>query len=391
MILAFSVAAPHYWLLAGNDGKLARSGIAGSLEELPADKKIEQRIGILPGGWVTIHQLDLPVKSKKLLEQAIPNALEPDLASDIADLHFVPLRWVKGKSVTVAVVGRDDIQQVLNQCNEAGLAPDSLTPEYFLLPLKQPGSVTLASSPGNSVLVRNGPDSGFLLDKSLLEQWVSGLAESGSILHPVNEQIANLIPAQVGVSVEVWPIGDSPQDWMKIQPVNKLANVLPVEYQEKANRGAGKWPWLLLAASVLLWLGTDVVEYVHLNRTNANIDRQMESVFHQMFPDVKHIEFGKIRFQAKSEIAKRMGGANDGGYFTLLDAVAKASRGSRATIQSIDYRKGEMVLYVKLPDYALAERLKQRFDQDRRVQVELIPSGSGDNQVTARYKLKLAS
>jgi len=65
MILAFSVAAPHYWLLAGNDGKLARSGIAGSLEELPADKKIEQRIGILPGGWVTIHQLDLPVKSKK--------------------------------------------------------------------------------------------------------------------------------------------------------------------------------------------------------------------------------------------------------------------------------------------------------------------------------------
>ncbi len=391
MILAFRVRPPFYWLLAGNDGKLVQSGVAASLEELPAEKKIEQRIGILPGDWVTIHQLDLPVKNKKLLEQAIPNALEPDLASDIAELHFVLLRWVKGKSATVAVFARDVVQSALDRCNEAGLAPDSLTPEYFLLPLKQPGSATLALSPDGGVLIRNGPDSGFLLDASALDLWVADLAETGAILHPVSEQIAGMIPPQVGVSVEVWPIGDVPADWMKRQPLNKLANVLPPEYQDRRRQGAGKWPWLMLAASVLLWLGIDLVEYIHLDRTNARINRQMERVFHQMFPDVKRIELGKIRFQAKSEIGKRMGGAEDSGYFTLLDAVAKAARGSRATIQSIDYRKGEMVLYVKLPDYALAERLKQRFDQDRRVQVELIPSGSGDNQVTARYKLRLAS
>jgi len=390
MILVFSTAAPHYWVLTGNDGKFVQSGVADALSGLPDDRKIEQRIGVLPGDRVTIHQLDIPAKNKKLLMQAIPNVLEPDLASDIAELYFVLLRWIKGKSVTVAVVSREDIQQVLDELNEAGLKIDHLTPEYCLLPLKEKGSFTLALAPHGGVLVRSGPYSGFVLDEALVGQWVKGLADSRTELNLVNDELSALIPPQVGVGTSAWPVGSSPADWIKKQPIAKLPDVLPDEVRQKKQR-SGKWLWLPLAASILLWLGVDAVEYVHLNRLNHRIEKQMTDTFRAMFPGVKRIELGRIRFQAKTEIAKRQGVSHDSGYFLLLDAVAKASRGSRATIQSIDYRKGEMVLYVKLPDYALADRLKQRFDQDRRVKVELIPSGSGDNEVTARYKLRVAS
>lgn len=390
MILVFSIEAPRHWVLAGNDGKLVRSGVVEDFRDLPNDKNIERRTGILPGDRVTIHQLDIPAKNRKLLEQAIPNALEPELAADIADLYFIPLTWIKGKRVTVAVIAKRDLDDVLSELDDAGLSVDGLTPEYFLLPLKEPGSYTLAYSPqGGGLLARTGPETGLLLDKAWLDRWLGSLADSDAQLFLINDELADRISPQMGAVASVWSIGSSYADWLKYQPVGKLPNILPKEFRKKV-RGGGRWAWMLLAASVALWLGVDTVEYFHLNRLNTRLDQQLSRTFREMFPDVKRIELGKIRFQAKSEIAKRQGAVSDGEYFTLLDAVSTAVRGSRASIQSIDYRKGEMVLYVTLPDYALADRLKQRFDQDRRVKAELVPSGtSGNNAVTARYKLRL--
>ena len=76
------------YVVANEKGEIKDSIKHGNLNDISDQEKNNTVIIMLPGEEILSKSLILPIKSYAKLKQAIPFALEDDIASDIDDCHF---------------------------------------------------------------------------------------------------------------------------------------------------------------------------------------------------------------------------------------------------------------------------------------------------------------
>ena len=117
------------YVVANDKGEIKDSIKHGNLNDISDQEKNNTVIIMLPGEEILSKSLILPIKSYAKLKQAIPFALEDDIASDINDCHFAFEKSEIDESIIVNVIDRKLFKKYLNQLKEINISPSFVVSE----------------------------------------------------------------------------------------------------------------------------------------------------------------------------------------------------------------------------------------------------------------------
>ena len=276
---------------AGADPRALRAQ-RGSFEQATERSGFTGRrvVVFLPATDVRLALVKVPVRQPSKVLQAVPYALEDQVAEDVDSLHFAIGTRLEDGQHPVAIVSRSRLARVLGLLRARGLQPDLLVPETLALPMPTAEGAWSAMADGEQVVVRSGGWSGFACAASDLVGYLD-IADPERA-HPLRLQVAG--EATVDWSRLGWPVTLLPQP----SAVTALAASLKPEQSINLLQGAYAqsrdierlWkPWRLAAALLLAWLAVSGGAYVLQSaKLAAELRRQDDANiarFQQLFPD----------------------------------------------------------------------------------------------------------
>jgi general secretion pathway protein L len=357
------------WLIVDANG--ARSGSVQSGPIADAMGLAEDRavVLLLPGSEITLAEPELPLRGASRLAQAVPFALEEQLASDVDSLHFAIGARATGASATpVAVVSSALMDRWLESCEAAGIHPGVAYADTAVVPTS-PGGCTLLLD-DETVHVRREGAVPFTLDADPLGDALA-LAidgQAGSAGHVVfyaapsdyerhRETIEGLRARTATLQVKLLP--DGPLPLLAAQSLHATAvNLLYGPYAARSSFAVGfrRWrlPAALAAATALVFIAGQVLSAWQLSRTEKSLDAQMAQVFAQAMPGQKVVD----------PRAQMQGVLGDGGarsaFLPVLSSLSRALAGTpQARVESISCRGEVMDLRLTAPSVASLDAVKQ--------------------------------
>ena len=122
---------------------------------------------LLPAGDVALAEPELPLRGGARLAQAVPFALEEQLASEVETMHFaVGAKSAGAAGTPVAYVARGLMDRWQAACEAAGIHPDAAYADTMAVPVS-PGACTLLLDEG-MLFVRRADGVPYALDANPL-------------------------------------------------------------------------------------------------------------------------------------------------------------------------------------------------------------------------------
>lgn len=393
MILYFSLEAPHHWVVLDRKHRVLDDGLAESLDGIPVhQRRITTRVAVVPGELVTIHTLQIPARSRAKAVAAVPYMLEESLASNVDDLEFRLLQWVRGGESKIAVVARDMMDHWHQKLMELPVRVTGLVPEYFLLPQHTEGRCTVAGDERGRIVIRLGEMDGLVIDDDELDLWWQSVGDEALPVGVNDAEHARRLVTLGGVMVNEWRVGENFREWLHHHhQVPESANLLRRDADRGETASAAAWTKAaaaLFGLALILRVGVDGYDHVALAAQEAQLDRDIQATLTEAFPDITRVV--NPRAQMAQRLKELGSGASGGdGFLVLLAAVAAAVPATDATVEEITFRDGSLLVTCRTRDFGALDRLQQQFDGDQRIVSELVSSGSRDNSVSGRFKLDL--
>ncbi|MDJ0956073.1 MAG: type II secretion system protein GspL [Arenicellales bacterium] len=393
MILYFHVDTPHEWVLLDRHSGIMDKGASITLDVLSLPKRLSQLVGVVPGTFVTTHDIELSARTKSKALAAIPYALEERLATDVDELVFALLDWKPGESATVSVVEKRYVESLEQRFTELSWNVTALVPEFLLVPLHKQAQFTLAKLTDGSYALRSGECNGMVFDGNTLEYWWSSLEDPDCAIAVNDREVARRLIELGGTTISEWDIGKTFSEWLAHgrTPTERSNIVRDFHPNKTSNQSEAFYhaAVVLLCVGIATKVGMDLYENYLLHKKNNQIDREIVQIFQRTFPDITRIV--NPRLQMEQRIKALKAGTVDAGQFQMLVAsVARVMPLVRATLEEITFRDHTLLITCTTENFAGLDKLKQHFAKDPSVRVELISSGSKDNKVSARFKLQSA-
>lgn len=347
----------------------------------------------VPAADVRLSTVQVPAKQPAKVLQAVPYALEDQVAEDIDLLHFAIGPRLADGQFPVAIVSRACMQRWTGALSAQGLRPEALVPESLALDVDDSGVQWHALVEGAQVIVRQNAWSGFTC---LAEDLASYLG----LVNPDHSQ-----------GLQLHLAGDQHTDWSRLAwPLNLLphANALSVlSAQYRADRSINLlqgsyaqsrdvqrlWkPWQLAAALLLAWLVVGGSAYtLDTLRLSAELERQDQANlarFQQLFPDQTRV----VDLQAQlDQQLRQLGGGAVGGPFPLLESLAQALAASPGLkLGGMQYRENALFLSLTANDLQALEALRNWFASHAGTRLEVQSANAESGAVQIRAKLTAA-
>jgi general secretion pathway protein L len=378
------------WLRLAEDGAVAASG-HGPLSEVKAAAAGYRLVVIIPAEEVLLCRAAVPVQKRRLLAQAVPYALEDQLAADVETLHFA-FGQVVNDEVAVAVIDRALMDGWLARLREASLNPYALVAETLLLPWQE-GAWQLACFE-NHCLLRNGEQSGFAMDAAntavLVQQALAEAEESKPQRLVVHGAAASPL-GELELEIEPQPLPDAILPWLASHYDERLAiNLLQGSYSRRERLGQYWRPWRVAAslavALLLLQVGGTIADHQRLSSERVALQEQIETIYRQTFPEARKVVNPKAQME---NALKALRGGAGGGLNQLLAAAGKEFQSSPGlTLQRLNFRDGQLDVALTIADLQRLDELKQRLTQGGKLHVEIQSASAQGTVVEARLRIK---
>lgn len=397
------------WVAVDETGALLGPPGRGTLDEALPAATGRQVIALLPALDILRTSAEVPVRTGGRLLQALPFALEEQLADDVDELHFAAGSRDPQGRVPVAVVRREAMAGWTRRLGTAGLAPAraycesdaiGVMPNTATL-VVQADSAIIAAADGTATPV----DAGSL--DSFLELWLAqqrAMADAPP-LHLVvcgtPEVLAPLAPAWErhraqleSLDVRAMPEGALPRLAAQIVTSPGI-NLLQGDF---ATRGgfASHWPaWrssaALLATLLLLAPGMQLLDLRRLGREEAALDATIDQAFHHVFPDAGAVADARTELSARLQQLGQQGGGGSREFLDVLRVVAQAvSADGRTRVEGLNYRPGTLELRLRAPSVEALDRIQQSVTQAGGVRARIQSANSAGDQVVGRLQITRA-
>jgi general secretion pathway protein L len=370
----------------------------GSLEEAVEMAKGRRTLLLLPASEVSITQVQLPTKNRQRLMQAIPFALETELAQDVEQLHFAIGETDADNNTPVIVIARERLEAWLAQFEDLGIEPMGVYVDLLTLPLQENHWSLLHDA--DSLMVRSGEQQGFCADISAGPDLLR-LALDQSEAKPEKLdifQISGAAPLPPLASSELE--SETSQLNNRAELIDLLAgnfnqkqqiNLLQGDYKrvDKLTLQWKRWlPAAILAAVALaLSLALNVTDYYSLQRQSAALEQRIQQVFKQAFPNIKRIVDPKVQMEQQ---LKAMRGGQQGGaaqFTSLFVPAASVIKSSPNTqLENVSFRDGHLDLQLTIKELQALEKLKKAIEE-RALKVEIRTANASGNQVTSHLRI----
>ncbi len=379
------------WLRLATEGGIAASG-HGELAEIGKLAAGYRVVVIIPAQQVLLCRATVPGQKRRLLAQAVPYALEDQLAADVETLHFA-FGQIVNNEVAVAIIDRVLMAGWLLRLREAGLTPSVLVPETLLLPW-QAGEWQLACWE-QLCLLRSGEQAAIVMDSANANLLVQmALAEAGEstptrlVIYAADEPSLG----ELGLEIEHYPLPDSILLWLSQHYDERLSiNLMQGPYSRRERLGQYWRPWraaaALLTVLLLVQVGVTLADYQRLNREHLALQQQIETSYRQAFPEARKVV--NPRVQMERALKALRGGGSGGGLNALLAEAGKEFQASPGlTLQRMSYRDGQLDVALTVADLQRLDELKLRLTQGGKLHVEIQSASAQGSVVEARLKIK---
>jgi general secretion pathway protein L len=369
------------WLALGRDGRV----LAGPQSGLPGEPA-EHVTVLLPGEDVLLLRAPRVARQRRQLEQAVPFAIEEQLAAPVEQLHVALDASTAGEDLGVAVLAQARLEHHLAPLRAAGIEPDRVLADVSLLPW-QPGSATVWIE-GERALLRYGRSAAFAGSVEELPDWLRLLATDAR----APERLRWIGAARdVGLDLPIEREDPGlPLRWLATQLAQADAPELLQgrHAPRRARAGAQRvWRWVAILAGVALLSGFAqlVWERQQLQARHAEAREEMEQLLRAAVPGITRVVDPKAQLAAEHSRLGRSGGA---GLLPLLARIAPVISGSgQYTIDGLEYRSETLELVVRGADVAALDHLRETLVA-LTLQVELTSVNPGSGGVEGRLRIK---
>jgi len=390
------------WIEAGEHG-LADEAVpeTGSLEEASFAAVGHRVVCLVPTTEVLLTETTIPTRNRQRILEAVPYALENQLAMDVDTLHFaIELDRPPSDKISVGVVDRSRMTQWLEQITGAGIQLQALLPDVLCLPWEEGRWTALID--GDTALVRTGLHSGFSVDLCNLAQLMRRMLAEAGEAKPRHLNIVNC--GHSDFSLDEDALGEAPPtlnfDHCKSDSLAVLADGcsddIPMNLLQGDFRVVQKYikhlrPWApafaLLGFLAVLVIVTHVVEFLHLKKEEQQLHSQIRTVFQETFPDTQRIINPRTQMKQKLVELRQARGRSGDGFIELLGkAASPLANEAGVMIEGISYRDGQLDLRLTLADLQGLEHLKQQLvTQD--LNVEIKSASAEGKQVSAHLRI----
>mgnify|MGYP000855945371 CR=1 FL=1 len=365
------------------------------IASLPAFLGAQRCVLLLPAERCTRLSVELPARSVRQFEQALPFAVEELLAQDIETLKLAHgPRGADGRWPVTALDARM-LRAVLAALAEAGIEPEWTQSEQDAVPVDPSGWTVLID--GARALVSTGAHEGFACAVDELPQW---LAQTSSTRTATPNVYLVRSASRPDTSSALSP------DLLQGAQVREIDDALRfmaghlglggVRVQRRVNEAGLRValrPWRMAAALAVVLLGVQMAVTVtqtwQAQREASRLAAESERLFREALPDVQRIV--NLRAQMQQRLA-RAGASLDGDGFTALlaDVAPRLVQSRSLSVQRLSYRAGRLEIALKGARYADMEALLVSLRELPGLQVELSGSAGEGGEAEGRLAIRSA-
>ncbi|ABI57725.1 type II secretion system protein GspL [Alkalilimnicola ehrlichii MLHE-1] len=404
---------PVEWCLLDADGRVGDHGEApaGDLAtRLPRGARVWL---LLPPGEVSVLRATLPTRNRQRARQALPWALEDQLAADPDRLHFALGRPEADGRHSAAVIDRERMATWLHWAAEQGLELHTITPlelaigagddDWRLILGDQAGWLSTGPRAGLALEADAWP---LILPRLLAQAQAAGEAgdegaPAGLALHPAGaapgqvEALRAALPDTLTVSEQ--PAADSPlRALAPLFDPHQAINLLQGPFSGREQWLRRLRPWRAVAALALAWVGLQFVmlyaEVRNLERTEQALRAETVEIFRDTFPDSRVVN---PRVQMERALAELDGGGEGGPerrsdpFIAVLNAVAPALTGDDAPrLRSLAFRQQRLELDLDAASVQALERLREAVEARGDWQVQIHSAASRGERIAGRVTIQ---
>ncbi|WP_251358890.1 type II secretion system protein GspL [Kangiella sp. TOML190] len=367
-----------------------------ALAEVAADNPV---VVLVPAEKVRNFEVEAPTKNRKHLEKAIPYVLEEQIIENVESQHFAIGAVQTNSKVTVNVISKQYLQNLLEKFAQAEIEPDRMMADAAALPVFDDAWSLLDGEP---VLVRQDMSTFWSADKSMvadLLQWnLNEKIEQEQVISQAirvfsaSEQAISLETLS-GIAVQPMPLDDELL-WLAGQNLTDSINLLQQEFtpNKKSSAGLGVWKLPLIAASVALIVGA-----VYFFSQVFTLNSEKQYYTEMAMAEVKKISpnINEDRLNSKiieiNGLYRNLGSAGQSaGFVNLLDKVYKKLDPTKVKLEQLEYnaKLGTLNLDVRAKDYQVLTASQQELEQSG-LQVDMKNARENGANWNTRLVIKL--
>lgn len=386
------------WAVADDRGSLVSDPAAGTLAEASAAVEGRRSTLVVPGNDVLLAEALVPGGSQARALQAIPFALEEQLADDVEKLHFALGSKDRDDNYPVAIIDRSTMDTISEQCQEAGLRPTSIVPETLALPMLEAidfdeVSWTALLDEDQAVIRLNGYK-GFATDNSVASFMLEGakgdLAEDASPLltiYTTDPETNLVVPG--GVDTELRDCESRLALYAEGLASEPNINLLQGSYNPKTQFDKTWKPWRWTAALAAVLVGTLFAskwfDYRALKAEESYIDGEIATAFESALPGVR---MQRPRRQIQDALSGN--GTGNVSNFTnqLAEIAASLSTQPQTKVRTIGFRNGSFDLDLNTDAVPTMDALKSELSKRGALELTLRSSNREKDTVRARVRIE---
>ena len=386
------------WAVADDRGSLVSDPAAGTLAEASAAVEGRRSTLVVPGNDVLLAEALVPGGSQARALQAIPFALEEQLADDVEKLHFALGSKDRDDNYPVAIIDRSTMDTISEQCQEAGLRPTSIVPETLALPMLEAidfdeVSWTALLDEDQAVIRLNGYK-GFATDTSVASFMLEGakgdLAEDASPLltiYTTDPETNLVVPG--GVDTELRDCESRLTLYAEGLASEPNINLLQGSYNPKTQFDKTWKPWRWTAALAAVLVGTLFAskwfDYRALKAEESYIDGEIATAFESALPGVR---MQRPRRQIQDALSGN--GTGNVSNFTnqLAEIAASLSTQPQTKVRTIGFRNGSFDLDLNTDAVPTMDALKSELSKRGALELTLRSSNREKDTVRARVRIE---
>lgn len=379
------------WITLDEQGQVSSDVHSGAPDRTVCEQA-QYVVVLAPAEDVRLCEARVPGRNRQKVLQAIPYALEEQLAEDVEGLHFAIGPLQESGEYPVAVVSQQRMEAWLASLSTLQLVPDEMVSEIQVLPIEA-GSWSMLVDDGRA-LVRSNSYAGFATDTST----VSTLFElyAGQESAPQRVQVYGNTIIDLGVVDVEMDAGDlSPLQLMAWGWKQKTAiNLLQGKYSQKEDIKQLLSPWrataALLVAGLVLALVSVGVDSYRLSHQNEALSAQIEQLYKKTFPNAKRVVNARAQMEQQLKRLQLQSGTSQTDFIALLGETGNVIKRTQGVeISAASFRDGRLDLELAVDNLQILDKLKQELVASGRLQAEIQSATTEAGQkVKSRLRVK---
>jgi general secretion pathway protein L len=400
------------WIVTDETGAILQGAGHGRPADVSVSAAGRQAILLLPATAVLRVMADVPVKGGAKVLQALPFALEDQIAEDIDLMHFAAGARGEDGKLSVGVVRRDYLDGWLAQFKAAGIVFSRVYGESDAVG-GVPNTSTLLLEDNRAVLAHpDGTAAAVDGDAAeiLLDLWLGSPSLEAGLDQDKDQQPRHLVvygepratarlgplwtqirPRLTSLDVHALPEGSLARLAAQIVTAPGL-NLLQGSYAPRTGLSAYLPAWrlaaLLLVGLFTAYVGAQALQLIRLNRESAALDKSIEQAFNYTFPGSGPVRDARAQFDERMKALEGGGRGRSRDFLEALNAVSQSFAATGAgRLDALSYRGNALEVRLRAPSVEALDKIQKAIAQNG-LQAEIQSANAVGNEVQGRLEIK---